>query len=823
MTSPGTTAAPHSETITACFHCGLPVPDEISLFVDYQGAAQPVCCHGCLAVAQTILDYGLDDYYRHRTAAAATADSQPLIPDKLRIYDDPRLQQHFVRSLEDGECEASLLIEGITCPACIWLNEKHLYQLDGVIAVQINYSTHRARVRWDPARIELSRILAAIHAIGYHASPYHAEEEEKLLRQEQQTQLRRLGIAGLFGMQIMMIAVAFYTDISMAMDSTMQSFLKWTSLILVLPVIGYSAIPFAQRAWRDIRNHRIGMDVPVTLGIGLAFLASLHATVTGQGEIYYDTIAMFVFLLLLGRFAEFRVRRHAIEQADRLKRILPATARRLNPDGGSVEIAVLDIRIDDELLILPGETVPTDGVILHGGGALDESMLTGEYLPKLRREGDAVIGGSINVDNPLRIRVTHVGRDSVLAKIQRLVEHAQSEKPAATQMADRVAGWFVLGVLCMASVTALFWMQYDPGHWLPITVAVLVVSCPCALSLATPTALTAAVSGLLQRGLAVTSATAVERLAKVTHIAFDKTGTLTHGHLTLRRTETFSYLPARECLKLAAIIESQSEHPIAKALLRAYGDQPEETVQLVSNMPGAGMSAVIQGRRYFIGKPGFVEASIGRHCRQPLALLSSEAVESLIVLADDEKLLAAFVLIDSLRPGAAALISALHRNHRNTLLLSGDQQQVVTSVGNVLDIGHSIGGLNPLDKMNYLRDLQRQGAIVAMVGDGINDAPVLAVADVSVVMRRGADISRGQADALMLDEDIQCLASAIKLADKTASVIRQNLFWALSYNTLALPLAMAGYVQPWMAAIGMSCSSLLVLANSSRLNKQPGA
>ncbi|MDZ7737089.1 MAG: cation-translocating P-type ATPase [Gammaproteobacteria bacterium] len=452
---------------------------------------------------------------------------------------------------------------------------------------------------------------------------------------------------------------------------------------------------------------------------------------------------------------------------------------------------------------------------------MDESMLTGEYLPKLRREGDSVIGGTISVDNPLRIRVTRTGNDSLQARIQRLVERAQTEKPRITRIADRVAGWFVMAVLLMATMTALAWLWIDPQNWLPITIAVLVVSCPCALSLATPTALTAALSGFLQRGLAVTRVAAIESLTRTSHVAFDKTGTLTQGRLSLRRVETCAELSRHECLKLAAVLESQSEHPVAKALIEAYGSESVILPLDLCNHPGAGLSGVIDGRRYFIGKPEFIEDNTGLACRRPLAVLSNEATESLVILASEEKLLAAFVLVDSLRAGARELVEDIHRSGRETVLLSGDHRQVVRSVGMALDIGDCRSGLSPDDKLAQVRDLQHRGAVIAMVGDGINDAPVLAAANVSIVMRRGADISRGQADVLMLGEDIRCLGDALRLADKTVNVIRQNISWALAYNLLALPLAMAGYVEPWMAAVGMSCSSLLVLANSSRLGAKP--
>lgn len=807
----------HNQSTATCFHCGLPVPAATDLTVEFDGTARPLCCHGCLAVASTILDYGLGDYYRHRTATAETADGDGLIPSQLQAYDNPRLQQRFVRSSGAGGSETTLLLEGINCPACLWLNEQHLHQLDGVLAAEVNYSTYRISLRWDPERISLSRILAAVSEIGYCAYPYEGEQEANLLNKEYRRLTRRLGIAGLFGMQIMMIATAFYADVTAAMSTQFQAFLHWISLLLVLPIVGYSAQPFLAGAWRALRNRRMGMDIPIATGIVLSFAASVYATITGIGEVYYDSVAMFVFLLLLGRFTEFRVRRRAIERGNRLQRILPATARRIDSNGDRVEVPVLDVCVDDELLVLPGETVPVDGIITEHASALDEAMLTGEYLPKLRKVGDCVLGGSVNIDSPLRVRVTHTGDDTLIAGIQRLVEQAQLDKPRLTRIADQVAGWFITIVLTLAALTAIAWMHIDATQWLPITVAVLVISCPCALSLATPTALTAVLSSFLQRGLAVTRGTAIEQLARVSHVAFDKTGTLTLGRLGLRRIETYTDKSEKECLAIAAILESQSEHPVGQALIEAGGEASPALPQELQTYPGAGLSGIIDQQRYYIGSPAFIEARLGTTLRSSFAVLSDTVAETVVILADDQHMLARFVLADRIRSGASELIQAVHERGRSSVLLSGDQQRVVKSVGGALGIGDSRGELTPDAKLEQLRGLQSHGARVAMLGDGINDAPIMAAANVAIAMRQGADISRNQADIIMLGDDISNLDEALRLADHTVAIIRQNIIWALTYNMLAIPFAMLGYVQPWMAAIGMSCSSLLVLLNSSRL------
>lgn len=821
MSQPGAADRARTATELQCFHCGLLVPAGLDLHVTVQGSPQPMCCHGCEAVARTIVDYGLEDYYRHRSAPAPNATDTLLIPEELRVFDDERMQAGFVTATDDGSREANLLLDGITCPACLWLNERHLGQLEGINAVQINYTTHRARVRWNPEIINLSRILTAVSEIGYRAHPYDAEREEELLQKERKQQLRRLGLAGLLGMQVMMIGIAFYTDVGVSMEQGLRNFLSWISLGLTIPVVAYSAAPFFTRAWGYLRNWTVGMDVPVALAIGLGFAASAHATVTGTGEIYYDTITMFVFLLLLGRFFEFSMRKRAIERASRLNPVLPATARRFPAEGNGspVLVPVLELQPGDRVLVLPGETVPIDGLIREGSSSLDESLLTGEFMPHQRTAGELVIGGSVNVESPLQVEVTRVGEDTLQSRIHRLVERAQADKPGITRTADIVAGWFVLGVLIAAGLTAWAWLQIDPSRWLPVTVAVLVVSCPCALSLATPTALTAALSSFMHRGLAVTRGTAVERLAKITHVIFDKTGTLTTGQPVLRRIQPLASMNPRHCLRIAAALEQHSEHPIARALLAAVPDTPLPHVTNASNRPGAGISGCIDGKDYYIGKPEFILTQTGLNARLPLSALSETETESVILLADSQRLLAAFIIADSVRPGAVDAIRKIQNNGRETVLLSGDQPQVAHSVGAALGIGTIEAGLDPAGKLARINALQSEGARVAMVGDGINDAPVLAKANASIAMGSGAELARNQADIILIGDNLMRVSQAFSMADRTSRIIRQNLAWAAGYNIVALPITMAGYVTPWMACLGMTLSSLLVLANSSRLSR----
>ena len=471
-----------------CFHCGLPVPSGADYGVEIDGVRQPMCCHGCQAVAQAILDAGLGDFYRFRTEKSPQA--RELVPEQLReleLYDRDDLQKNFVQQEVGEQREAALILEGIVCAACVWLNERHVKALPGVLDFAVNYATHRARVRWDNQRIRLSQILEAISAIGYHAHPFDPGRQEQVYKDEKTRALRRLAVAGLAMVQVMMLAVALYAGDYEGMSDSLRNFLRWVSLLLTTPVILYAARPFFASAWRDLRRRQLGMDVPVSLAIGAAFIASAWATVTGHGEIYFDSVTMFTFFLLAGRFLEMGARHRAGEAAEELVKLLPATAARLT-EAGEERVPVADLAPGDRVLVRPGDGVPADGRVLEGSSSVDESLLTGESLPQVRGVGDLLVGGTVNNESPLVMRVEQVGEATVLSAIVRLLDRAQTEKPAVAQLADRVAGWFVAALLLVAAAVAWWWWQHDPAHAFSVTLSVLVVTCPCALSLATPAA-----------------------------------------------------------------------------------------------------------------------------------------------------------------------------------------------------------------------------------------------------------------------------------------------------------------------------------------------
>ena len=809
----------------SCYHCGSPVPPGLDLTVLIDGEARCMCCIGCQAVAQAIVDNGLADYYRNRDALPdAPREALPAALEGLKLFDHADFQKTFVRALGEHEREASLIIEGITCGACIWLNEQHVASLDGVRGVAINFATRRARVRWDERRIRLSAILSAVAAIGYRAYPYDAARNEELARKERRAALWRVFVAGFGMMQVMMYAVPVYLAGEGDMAPDIELLMRWASLILTLPVVSYSAAPFFRGAWRDFRQRRVGMDVPVALGVGAAFVASVWATLTASGEVYFDSVTMFVFFLLGGRYLEMTARQQAVSLAEALARLMPAFACRVPGypvDRGSEQIMAAELRPGDTVLVKAGETVPADGRVVEGTSCVNESLLTGESAPVPRTSGSGVTGGSVNMDSPLFVRVEQVGEATRLSAIIRLMERASMEKPRIVDLADRIAGRFILSLLAVALAVAVVWLLIDPSKALWITVSVLVVTCPCALSLATPVALTVACGAMARSGLLVTRSHAVETLARATHFVFDKTGTLTAGKMQLLEVLPLGGFDREACLLLAAGIEQSSEHPIGAALRSAAGDRilhnPEETL----NVPGSGMHARVDGEEYRIGRPDFVAGLHGQSVPGPAGAFAAGG-DTVIALGNSSGWLALFRLGDEIRPEAADLIGSLLSAGRRVVLLSGDAEPVVARVAAKLGIRDVLAGVTPQGKHDYVSRLQSEGAIVAMVGDGINDAPVLAQAQVSIAMGGGAHLARTQADLVLLSDNLEHLGRGYFVAHRAIGIIRQNLAWSFAYNFVALPLAMFGFVTPWMAGIGMSGSSLLVVLNSLRLQRTGG-
>ncbi|WP_421348448.1 heavy metal translocating P-type ATPase [Aeromonas veronii] len=794
--------------MTPCFHCGEPVPTNSGYSLEIKGIVRPMCCPGCQAVAETIMECGLASYYDHRTAPGTKGD---LVPEELAAlthYDLAEVQQDFVT--DSGTLrEIQLTVEGLTCAACAWLIERHLMTLGGLRYINVNTTTHRARIKWDPDQLSLSDILKGFAQIGYRAYPFQTHQQEALYAKEVRSYMFRLALAGLGSMQVMMCAVALYMDLFISVEDEFMVYFKWISLLLSTPIMIYSAQPFYVGAWRSLKQGHLSMDVSVSLALIGAFIASMWATVFNTGEVYYDSITMFVFFLLLGRFLELRARRKASESSSNLARLVPIMATRIDEEGEH-EVAAKTLQVGDRVRVLAGATLPADGIIVEGQASLNESMLTGEQLPLLKQRGDQVYAGTINTDAPLQIRVSHRIEESRIAQIMRLQDHALDDKPAIAQMADQLSRHFILVLLIIAAAVWTFWHFHQPDQAFWVTLAVLVATCPCALSLATPTALTSATANLTRNGILLRRSHVLDVLTKANRIVMDKTGTLTTGEISLTGTTTLAEMDETQCLAIARAMEAQSEHPIARAFrLPVDSISVLPSAREITPVIGHGITALVDGVRYRIGSARWLRLDQAQERGRGLA----------IYLANEQQVLARFNLEDTLRPDARALIAAFKAAGLHTTVLTGDSSLQADEIARELGVDELVKGVSPDGKLAYLKAWEAQGDISIMVGDGINDAPVLAGAHASFAMAGGTDLAKNSADAILLADDLSRLLEARVLAMRTRKIIIENFAWSIGYNLLVLPLAACGWLPPYLAAAGMSLSSLIVVTNSMRLNR----
>jgi Cu2+-exporting ATPase len=818
---PDTTFVERVHNASVCYHCGLPLPagGSAAWQVSIDGAERAMCCPGCAAVAQTIVDLGQQSYYRDRAGYAATADGAQLVPPELQLYDnaDPRF------ALDGDSREAMFAVEGIRCAACVWLIEQRLARLPGVESAQLNVATERLYVRWRSEVCEPGAILAALHAIGYAAYPYDAGRHGEQQRKASKTLGRQLFVAALSMMQVMMYVAPAYLADDGTLDDSMATLMRWASLLLTLPAICYSAQPFWRGAWASLRARAPGMDLPVALGIAAAFGASVAATVRGDGDVYFDSVTMFIFLLLCSRYFELRARRKAAAALERLQHALPASATLLEnyPDSHAATLVkAAALAVDNLIMIKSGEAVPADCVIVDGRTLLDVSLLSGESAPVAKAVGDALPGGAINAGTVVVARVTRRAQDSTLSSLIKLIDRAGRDKPRIALWADRVAAWFVAALLLFALAAFGFWFWldgYSAARAWPIAIALLVVSCPCALSLATPTALAAATDRLLREGVLVTGPQTLETLHRATHIVFDKTGTLTHGRPMLRKIQPLGRMQPDFCLRVAAALDAGSAHPLARAIVGAAVDnhgREDWQASEVCETAGRGIEGMVHDRRYRLGSAGFVAGLSGAAPPH-----DAGAGVTPVYLGAEGQWLACLHLSDGLRDDAQATVDYFHQTGKTVVLLSGDHDRLVREVGDRLGIHTTVGNCLPDEKLAFVKRLQQQGAVVAMIGDGINDAAVLSAADVSFAMGEGAALAQAHADAVLLHGRLGAVVDSARVAARTMRVIHQNLAWASVYNLLAIPAAAMGLLNPWLSGVGMALSSAVVVANALRLRR----
>ena len=788
-----------------CYHCSEPVPAGSCFQVDILGQTRDMCCPGCESVAQTIVDNGLSSYYQYRTAPADKAD---LVPEQLKAlahYDHNEIQKEFIRT-NDNFKEMTLSLDGVSCAACAWLIEKQLANAQGIHQIKVNTSTHRALLSWNPEETKLSTLLTLIHQLGYKAAPFEADKQEEEYHRSMKQYLYRLGIAGLATMQVMMLAVALYLEVFGDLDAEFRNYLRYVSLVFATPVMLYSALPFYMNAWRSLKARTLGMDVPVSIAMLFAYFASVVATVTETGEVFFESVAMFTFFLLLGRFLEMRARRKAAAITGNLLKLIPVMATLTS--GKKVPARTLDV--GDTVIVPPGEHLPADGIVLSGCSAIDESMFTGESMPVAKAETDPVYAGTINGDGNLTIEVTKTKADSLISNIVKLQDEAQMSKPKVAEIADLVARYFVAGILIISAFTWFYWHETKPDDAFWIMLSVLVATCPCALSLATPTAITCSTSRLAQLGLMLRRGHVLETLCKVNRLVVDKTGTLTEGNIRLTQISTFSDINSQQSKIIAAELESFANHPIARAFSEYR--TPEKThFERVENIIGSGL----------VGYSGQDEWKIGHKAfATPNSQLENQQ-DYQVWLSKNGQPIAAFALDDPIREESKAFIQSLHHLGIKVTMLTGDSSSSVEKVAKALDIDDIVSGATPQGKLDYLKSLPKQ-EVSLMVGDGINDAPTLAGAHLSIAMGSGTDVAKASADMILLGDNLSRLIEARELAMKTRKIIRENLAWALGYNAIILPLAVMGLVAPYIAVVGMSGSSIIVVSNSLRLLKENG-
>jgi P-type Cu2+ transporter len=724
----------------------------------------------------------------------------------------------FSRPNRDGSQESYLAISGMHCATCSLTVEHALASAPGVVGVQVNGASATARVTWWPQQGRPSQWLEALQRAGYGAVPAGDLIDAQPRQREQRVLLWRWLVAGFCMMQVMMYTVPAYMAAPGDITPDIESLLRWASWVLTLPVMLFSCQPFFRAAWRDLRQRTVGMDVPVALGLAIAFGASTAATFDPNGafgrEVWFDSVTMFVFFLLSGRFLEQRLRNRTAGALEALMRRLPQTIeRRVAGTGAFERVPVRRLAAGDVIRVLPGEVVPADGSVLAGETRIDEALLTGESQPVARTAGQRVVAGSENLTGVVVVRVERTGLQTRYAEIVGLMEQAAVDKPRLARIADRVATPFLLAVMCAAAGAAAWWWSADPGRALGIAVAVLIVTCPCALSLATPAASLAAAGALARRGVLVRRLQALEACADIDTVIFDKTGTLTDERMEIAATRTRDGVDARCALALAGALARQSLHPAARAIAAA-APGGEWSVERFAETAGQGLRGQVlapgvAGRAVRFGSAAF--------CDAPPADSNIRAVH----LADEHGWMATFELDEQLRPQAAQAVQALRQAEIATRLLSGDRTPNVVRLGRRLGIDTAQGECTPEDKLEAVRCAQRAGRRVAMIGDGVNDAPVLARADVSIAMGDGVPIAQATSDFVVLGGQLGAVAELVTLARRTRRVVRQNLAWAAAYNAICVPLAAAGLMPPWLAGLGMAASSLLVVANAARLARVP--
>ena len=804
---------------SSCYHCHLPVDQIGSFSALVAGEKHEFCCFSCQTVCQTIHDAGLEGFYQ-KTPENAELAPPPEQATSFTSYDLDEVQADYADIAGDVRT-IRLLVDGIHCAACVWLIEHSLAKQKGVISANVNLTSKQLLLKWDNSQTALSTILQTLAQIGYIAVPFDPETAEGALAKKHRSLLYRMAFAGFAMMNLMWISIALYSG---ADEGEFRNWFHWIGFMIATPTLFYAGYPFLRNAILGLRRQYLTMDLPIAIGAVATYSYSTYITATGSinGDVYFDTVVNFLFVILVGRYLEAISKREALSATTRLLELQPKLATVLI-NGEAKIMPIRSVNVGDLLLVKPGEKIPVDGVIVDGQSAVDESMITGESLAVTKKLDDSVIAGSINGEGAFTVQAEHVLRNTALAKIVTLMEDAQASKAPIQCVADRIVPWFVVITLTLATATFFYWLQFDFEQALLAATSVLIITCPCAFGLATPMSVAVATGVGAHQGILVKQGAALELLSQVTHFVFDKTGTLTEGELKVVAIDTVENYSRNELLTIVASVEHKSEHSVAKAVNNAALERGLKIVDIVDflSFPGQGVQAIVDSKKVLIGTQPWIS---GQGLTIPIKLSNDlhahdEQGNSSVFIAINGDVVGLISLADQLRLDAKETISALQQQGIEVTVLSGDRKSTVMAVTAELGNINKQAEVLPKDKINAVKDLQQQGAIVAMVGDGVNDSPALIQADVGIALASGTDVSIESADIVLSHNELHKVVHARNLAKQTLRTIKQNIVLSITYNMVMVPLAMMSLVNPLVAAITMPISSLLVIANAARLKR----
>ncbi|MCW8930246.1 MAG: heavy metal translocating P-type ATPase [Gammaproteobacteria bacterium] len=825
----------------SCDHCHLPLPSGEEITSVINDKEMHFCCYGCKTVCETIYGAGMDGFYR-RTVEGETLQPPPKIDSQLEVYDLDDVQQEFVEELGPVR-DIHLLVEGIHCAACVWLIERRLENVVGVLKGNVNLSAKKLHLKWDNREVKLSQILQVLGQIGYAAVPFDPEAAEGQIKKQNRQMLFRLGFAGFAAMNLMWISIALYSG---ADEGEFKGLFQWLGLGLATPTLLYSGYPFYRGAFTGLLNRHLTMDLPIAIGAIITYLYSCYVVISGSeiAHVYFDTVVNFIFVILTGRYLEAMSKRLAVQSTQRLLDLQPKISN-LIKDGETKIVPVRALQKDDIVLVKAGEKIPVDGVITKGESVVDESMLTGEFVPVAKYIGDHVSAGTTNKEGVLTVRVSQILKNTALGKIIHLVDEAQSTKAPIQCTADRIIPWFVSITLLLATITFMIWIGDDFELALMAATSVLIITCPCAFGLATPMAIAVATGVGARMGILVKHGAVLEVLSTIKHFVFDKTGTLTQGKMIVSNLFSISLdkksaennineivprddfieqisTQERKIISLAWYLESHSEHMIAKAIVnfgQYYDFKETAELQNIKVVSGAGIQALHKDQIIAVGSISWICKLAGIENLSALEdkVQAYHLSGSTVVYAWLEgESICAFVIEDKLRKNAIDIVRQMNEQDFKLTLLSGDKQEVADYMAEKLSIQEVIAEVMPDEKDKVIQEKQ-QNHLIAMVGDGINDAPALVRADVGIAMGSGTDVSIDSADIILVNGELEKIPLAAQLSRATLTTIKQNITISIAYNIIMIPLAMSALITPLVAAISMPLSSLLVIGNAARL------